>query len=77
MDIAFIGLGQMGRPLDVNMLKSGAKFGATLCVPMPVLAAATATYQMALLEGHGSLDKGAMVKVREKLLGAQFRARQE
>jgi hypothetical protein len=43
---------------------------------MPVLAAATATYQMALLRGHGELDKGAMIKVYEELLGVEFRSKQ-
>ena len=52
-------------------LVSGAELGANHCVPMPVLAAATATYQTALLEGHGQQDKGAMVQVFEDLLGVQ------
>jgi len=56
-------------------LVSGAIVGAQLGVPMPVLAAATATYQMALLRGHGQLDKGAMIKVYEELLGVEFRSR--
>jgi len=56
-------------------LVSGATLGAGMGVPMPVLAAATATYQMALLRGHGALDKGAMVKVYEELLGVEFRAK--
>jgi 3-hydroxyisobutyrate dehydrogenase-like beta-hydroxyacid dehydrogenase len=55
-------------------LVSAAGIGAQLCIPMPVLAAATTTYQMALLEGHGDLDKGAMIKVFEDLLGVRFRA---
>jgi hypothetical protein len=42
---------------------------------MPVLAAATATYQTALLRGHGEKDKGAMVLVFEELLGVQYRSR--
>ena len=42
---------------------------------MPVLAAATATYQAALLRGHGEKDKGGMVRVFEELLGAEFRTR--
>ena len=58
-------------------LVSGATLGAKMSVPMPVLAAATATYQMALLRGHGRLDKGAMIKVYEELLGVEFRARRE
>jgi len=56
-------------------LVSGATLGAGMNVPMPVLAAATATYQMALLRGHGKLDKGAMIKVYEELLGVEFRAK--
>lgn len=54
-------------------LVSGAEIGARNAIPMPVLAAATATYQMALLAGHGSDDKGGMIKVFEKALGVQFR----
>lgn len=56
-------------------LVSGATVGAEMGVPMPVLAAATATYQMAMLRGHGKLDKGAMIKVYEELLGVEFRAK--
>lgn len=52
-------------------LVSGAELGANHCVPMPVLAAATATYQMALLKGYGQQDKGAMVQVYEDLLGVR------
>jgi 3-hydroxyisobutyrate dehydrogenase-like beta-hydroxyacid dehydrogenase len=55
-------------------LVSGAELGANQCVPMPVLAAATATYQAALLRGHGEKDKGAMVRVFEELLGVEFRS---
>jgi len=56
-------------------LISGAELGANHCVPMPVLAAATATYQTALLKGHGGKDKGAMVQVFEELLGVEVRTR--
>lgn len=42
--------------------------------PMPVTAAATATYQTALLQGHGGRDKGAMVLPFEAILGVTFRA---
>ena len=55
-------------------LVSGAEIGAQLCIPMPVLAAATATYQAALLKGYGAQDKGAMIRVFEELLGVQYRA---
>lgn len=54
-------------------LVSGAEISAKLCIPMPVLAAATATYQMALLKGHGDKDKGGMIRVFEDLLGVQYR----
>jgi 3-hydroxyisobutyrate dehydrogenase-like beta-hydroxyacid dehydrogenase len=53
-------------------LISGADISAHLGIPMPVLAAATATYQQALLRGHGSKDKGAMILVFEELLGVTF-----
>lgn len=56
-------------------LVSAADLGARLCIPMPVLAAATATYQTALLKGHGERDKGAMLLPFEELLGVQFRSR--
>ncbi len=55
-------------------LVSAAQLGAQKCIPMPVLAAATATYQNALLQGHGKLDKGAMILPFEQLLGVQFRS---
>jgi len=54
-------------------LVSAAELGARRCIPMPVLAAATATYQLALLDGHGALDKGAMVLPSEKRLDVKFR----
>lgn len=54
-------------------LVSAAELGARLCIPMPVLAAATATYQTALLNGHGDKDKGAMLLPFEELLGVRFR----
>ncbi len=56
-------------------LVSAAELGARLCIPMPVLAAATATYQTALLQGHGERDKGAMLLPFEALLGVRFRGR--
>ncbi len=56
-------------------LVSGAGLSADRCIPMPVLAAATATYQAALLRGHGEQDKGAMIQVFEDLLDVQYRSR--
>ncbi len=55
-------------------LVAGASLSARLGVPMPVLAAATATYQTALRRGHGGEDKGAMIRVFEDLLDVRFRA---
>jgi 3-hydroxyisobutyrate dehydrogenase-like beta-hydroxyacid dehydrogenase len=54
-------------------LVSAAELGARRGIPMPVLAAATATYQMALLKGYGDGDKGAMIRVFEDLAGVRFR----
>lgn len=54
-------------------LVSAAELSAANGVPMPVLAAATATYQQALLRGYGDHDKGGMIRVFEELLGVQFR----
>ena len=58
-------------------LVSAAEIGADLCIPMPVLNAATSTYQMALLKGQGEKDKGAMIKVFEELLGVSYRKGQD
>ena len=56
-------------------LVSSAELSAKLCIPMPVLAAATATYQTALLRGYGDQDKGAMIRVFEELLGCAYRSK--
>jgi len=53
-------------------LVSGAELGAQLCIPLPVMHAATTTYQMALCKGLGEKDKGAMICVFEELLGTRF-----
>lgn len=54
-------------------LVSAAEISADLCIPLPVLHAATTTYQMALLKGHTQRDKGAMICVFEELLGVKYR----
>ncbi|RYE11134.1 MAG: NAD(P)-dependent oxidoreductase [Hyphomicrobiales bacterium] len=56
-------------------LVAAAEIAAHARIPLPVLAAATATYQQALLMGHGGDDKGGMIKVFEALLGVSFRER--
>jgi 3-hydroxyisobutyrate dehydrogenase-like beta-hydroxyacid dehydrogenase len=65
-----------GYPLQAAYkdLVSAAELGARHCIPMPVLAAATATYQMSLLAGHGASDKGSMTRFFEDLLAVQFSA---
>ena len=65
-----------GYPLQAAYkdLVSAAELGARHCVPMPVLAAATATYQMSLLAGLGAKDKGSMVAFYEDLLNVSFHA---
>ena len=50
----------------------GAELSAQLCVPLPLMHAATTTYQMALLKGLGHEDKGAMAKVYAELLDVQL-----
>lgn len=54
-------------------LVSAAELGAQEGIPLPVLGAATVTFQMALLKGLGPENKGAMIKVYESLLDTQFR----
>lgn len=54
-------------------LVSAAAVAAEHGFPLPVTAAATATYQTALRQGHGDRDKGAMVLPFEALLGVKVR----
>jgi 3-hydroxyisobutyrate dehydrogenase-like beta-hydroxyacid dehydrogenase len=54
-------------------LISAAELGAASIIPLPVLSAATAAYQISLLKGYGNCGKGAMIKVYEELLGVEFR----
>ncbi|MHC1759216.1 MAG: NAD(P)-dependent oxidoreductase [Negativicutes bacterium] len=63
-----------GYPLEhaYKDLVSGAELGAQLCIPLPVMHAATTTYQMAMLMGLGHKDKGAMICVFEDLLGLKY-----
>ncbi|MBQ4424442.1 MAG: NAD(P)-dependent oxidoreductase [Lachnospiraceae bacterium] len=57
-------------------LVSAAELGVREGIPLPVLAAATATYQTAMLRGFGKENKGAMIKVFEELLGVEFRKKE-
>lgn len=54
-------------------LISAAEISANKGIPLPVLGAATATYQQALLKGYGEQNKGGMIQVFEELLGVKFR----
>ncbi len=54
-------------------LVSAAAVAAENGFPLPVTAAATATYQTALRQGHGERDKGAMILPFEALLGVKVR----
>lgn len=54
-------------------LVSAADISANLRIPLPLVHAATTTYQMALLKGYGQQDKGAMTRVFEELMGVEFR----
>jgi 3-hydroxyisobutyrate dehydrogenase-like beta-hydroxyacid dehydrogenase len=54
-------------------LVAAAAVAAENGFPMPVTAAATATYQTALRQGHADKDKGAMVLPFEALLGVRVR----
>lgn len=54
-------------------LVSAAEIASNRGIPMPVLSAATNTYQMALLKGYGDRDKGGMIGVYEDLLNVSFR----
>jgi 3-hydroxyisobutyrate dehydrogenase-like beta-hydroxyacid dehydrogenase len=54
-------------------LVSAAELSLNLRIPLPLVQAATTTYQMALLRGYGEQDKGAMIRVFEELLAAEYR----
>lgn len=56
---------------------SAAELSAHHNIPMPLVHSATTTYQMALADGHGDENKGAMIKVFERILGVEFRKKGE
>ncbi len=57
-------------------LVSASEISAQLKLPMPILAAATAIYQMSLQMGTSNEGKGAMIKVYEEIYGVKFRKAQ-
>ncbi|MCL1941670.1 MAG: NAD(P)-dependent oxidoreductase [Synergistaceae bacterium] len=58
-------------------LVSASEISASLNLPLPVLNAATITYQMALLKGYGHQNKGSMIRVYEELFGVEFRSKEK
>ena len=50
-----------------------AEISAREKIPLPVFAGAMQTYQLALAQGLGHENKGAMIKVWEKALGVEVR----
>ncbi len=64
-----------GYPMDDGYkdMAHALEISAEKLVPLPVVAAATATYQAALRKGLGKMGKGAMVRVFEDMLGVKVR----
>jgi 3-hydroxyisobutyrate dehydrogenase-like beta-hydroxyacid dehydrogenase len=56
---------------------SAAEISAHKGIPLPVVNATAVTFQMAIAEGFGELSKGGLIRVFEKLLGAEFRKKKE
>jgi len=52
---------------------SAAEISSKEKIPLPVLSAAMQTYQLALAQGLGDENKGAMIKVWERVLGVEVR----
>lgn len=54
-------------------LTSAAEISSRHKIPLPLTQATTNIFQMALAQGLGSESKGALIKVFEKILDAEFR----
>ena len=52
---------------------SAAEISAHQKIPLPVVQATTATFQMALRQGLGDENKGSLIKVFERILDIEFR----
>ena len=52
---------------------SAAEISAHEKIPLPMVNAATATFQMAMAGGFGGLSKGGLIRVFEKMLGVEVR----
>jgi 3-hydroxyisobutyrate dehydrogenase-like beta-hydroxyacid dehydrogenase len=68
-----------GYPLEhaYKDMISAAEISAHKKIPLPLVNATTVTFQMALAGGFGSCSKGALIRVFEKILGVEFRKKQE
>ncbi len=64
-----------GYPMDdaYKDMAHAAEISSLHRLPLPVFFAAMVTYQMALDQGYGRENKGAMIKVWEKVFGVQVR----
>lgn len=56
---------------------SAAEISAHKGIPLPVVNATAVTFQMAMAEGFGDLSKGGLIRVFEKLLGTEYRAKKK
>ena len=65
----------LGYPLKLAYkdMISAAEISAHQKIPLPVVQATTATFQMALAQGLGDENKGALIKVFERILDVKFR----
>ena len=54
-------------------MKGAVEISSREGIHLPVFSAAMQTYQLALAQGLGDEDKGAMIKVWEKILGVEVR----
>ena len=53
---------------------SAAEISAHKGIPLPVVNATAVTFQMAIAEGYGDLNKGGLIRLFEKMLKTEFRA---
>jgi len=58
-------------------MMSAASLSGQCRIPLPMVHAATTTYQMALSLGLGEEDKGAMIKVFERISNVMFRKKSD
>jgi 3-hydroxyisobutyrate dehydrogenase-like beta-hydroxyacid dehydrogenase len=56
---------------------SAAEISAHKGIPLPMVNATAVTFQMAMAQGYGHLNKGGLIHVFEKMLGTEFRMNKE